>query len=567
MKHTLASAVNRFGETLSRRHSLSKVPSHFLAMSELHQSKSDDEASQTATHNDVLSGADVVEYAIAADAVPGPDAMEVAPSTETAMSAPEDLIPISLPVVHEQNPNFDAGLGAQGDPTVHRNPQNDHSGSHQNDQLDIGDFFDGEAEPSLYNQMDAHEAVHSNPGPPTGPPILYEHTFSAANPPSSSTGDHEDRGDFETGAAQVGRVDASTMGEVKNPLQKSGRHTVITGHLPDDDPYSIAVRQLGLKMVSSKMMEIGIESLSREAAFGRDLHEFLVSIGHPNYKIPVIGGGPLNLYKLTREVLLLGGVQNVVKKRAFRIVGQQLELPKSCTSAAFVLKNAYSRLLFHYEQKLVHNIDPENPSRSINIKMIVSAEKEREKQMRNSRSSNNSKRRMAAADEHKRRMPIPELVEGPNYNSQDPEFGDSISAYAHRTIAGNPAAAMGFGRNKRARMVFNGNIPGGAFAPDDHLSPEHYMSLVTSHPPEEHTLPAWASQVVREHNYQAFVDAAQALDEKREGEDPFSSDRAALRQPQQFQPQDPAVPVGVNEFDITATPHEFLAGGRLHALL
>ncbi len=227
-------------------------------------------------------------------------------------------------------------------------------------------------------------------------------------PTANETESHDSGGGTDTLGLVEGRVEASKMGEVENPLQKRGRHTVITGHLPYDNPYSIAERNLGIKMCSLKMQSTGVPSgMSREEAFARDLHEFLVEINLTGYKVPVIGGGPLDLFALMREVLLLGGVTNVVKKRAFRIVGQQLELPKSCTSAAFVLKNAYTRLLFYYEGKLVFDQTPENPCRNVNIKQIVAADKERDRieaKIRNGSNAPNAAAGIRRRDDRKRRM-------------------------------------------------------------------------------------------------------------------------------------------------------------------
>lgn len=95
-------------------------------------------------------------------------------------------------------------------------------------------------------------------------------------------------------------------------------------------------------------------SSSRRTRFARDLAAFLHERGTPPQKLPIIGGGNLDLFKLMYEVLLLGGVENVVNKRAFRIVAQQLQLPKTCTSAAYVLKGAYEKMLYAYEMSLVH---------------------------------------------------------------------------------------------------------------------------------------------------------------------------------------------------------------------
>lgn len=181
------------------------------------------------------------------------------------------------------------------------------------------------------------------------------------------------------------RVDIDSLPVMKSPLQKAGRHTVIRGRLRETHPFAIAARSLGYKLVS-KRYENEVGSRDQEAGrefFMRDLNAFLSEIGNRHFKIPVIGGGDLDLYMLTKEVMRLGGVQNVVRKRAFRIVAQQLEIPKTCTSAASVLKGAYEKLLFHYEQRLVYGKWPDDPDKAVNMKERVCEEKMKEKRARN----------------------------------------------------------------------------------------------------------------------------------------------------------------------------------------
>lgn len=184
--------------------------------------------------------------------------------------------------------------------------------------------------------------------------------------------------------AREGKVDIASLPVMKNPLQKAGRHTVIRGRLARDHPFSVGAYNLGYKLVSREHNgRIGATSdPGRRKFFMQDIKAFLKEIGNRHFKVPVIGGGDLDIYLLTREVMLLGGVQNVVRKRAFRIVAQQLGIPKTCTSAASVLKGAYERLLFHYEQRLVFGKWPENPMKAVNMKERVCEEKIKERRTR-----------------------------------------------------------------------------------------------------------------------------------------------------------------------------------------
>lgn len=180
-----------------------------------------------------------------------------------------------------------------------------------------------------------------------------------------------------------GRVEVSSLPVVDNPLQKSGRYTVIRGRLPDNHPFSVAANSLGITLVSKRGKRLN--NSKGEAAkrnFIEDLTQFLAELGEVHFKIPIIGGGELDLFLLAKEVMLLGGVRNVVRKRAFRVVAQQLGIPKTCTSAASVMKTAYEKLLFHYEQLLAFGKMPQNPKQAVNMKELVSVEREHEKKVR-----------------------------------------------------------------------------------------------------------------------------------------------------------------------------------------
>lgn len=200
-----------------------------------------------------------------------------------------------------------------------------------------------------------------------------------------SRSDDDDQGE----PIHTGRVDASGMEVLENPLSKSDRYTVIKGRLPDTDPFMKASKSLGKVFMSAELKRlmphyssVNVSNEDREANFMKDVEAFNKELNR-EFKIPIIGGGQLSLYALAMEVMKLGGLKNVVLNRAFRIVGQQLELPKSCTSAAFVLKNAYERLLYQYEQKLAFGINPSHPQRTIDMKELVSETRKQGSDRRN----------------------------------------------------------------------------------------------------------------------------------------------------------------------------------------
>lgn len=174
------------------------------------------------------------------------------------------------------------------------------------------------------------------------------------------------------------RICIEEMFPVENPLEKDGRNTVIRGRLPEDNPFAKAANSLGVKLFCFKQKSL--ESMPDEDSVRsnhlKDVFSFGIMTRGKKMKVPVIGGDHLNVYRLQREVLLLGGVKNVVENRAFRIVAQQLELPGSCTSAAYVLKGTYERYLYHYEQLIVFGYWPKKPNEVVNMKTIVNEGRE-----------------------------------------------------------------------------------------------------------------------------------------------------------------------------------------------
>ena len=74
--------------------------------------------------------------------------------------------------------------------------------------------------------------------------------------------------------------------------------------------------------------------------------------GKDSFKCPIISGRELDLYKLFTEVTNRGGFQVVSDTKQWKDVVSTLDLPSSCTSASFTVRNHYSRYLLSYEQSL-----------------------------------------------------------------------------------------------------------------------------------------------------------------------------------------------------------------------
>ena len=68
-------------------------------------------------------------------------------------------------------------------------------------------------------------------------------------------------------------------------------------------------------------------------------------MGNDNFKVPSIGGRELDLCKFFKAVILRGGYQRVSSFKLWKEIVNEFEIPPSCTSASFTLRNHYNRCL------------------------------------------------------------------------------------------------------------------------------------------------------------------------------------------------------------------------------
>ncbi|XP_020651167.3 AT-rich interactive domain-containing protein 2 isoform X2 [Pogona vitticeps] len=113
-------------------------------------------------------------------------------------------------------------------------------------------------------------------------------------------------------------------------------------------------------------------------AFLDELRQFHHSRGSPFKKIPVVGGRELDLHALYTRVTTLGGFGKVSEKNQWGEIVEEFNFPRSCSNAAFALKQYYLRYLEKYEK--VHHfgedddeVQPGNPKPQLPIGAIPSS--------------------------------------------------------------------------------------------------------------------------------------------------------------------------------------------------
>ena len=97
------------------------------------------------------------------------------------------------------------------------------------------------------------------------------------------------------------------------------------------------------------------EDREKSRLFKEELLKFNTLNGRENFKVPQIGGKELDLYRLYKEVVNRGGSTFVSENKQWKEIVNSLELPASCTSASFTLRNHYNRCLHAYESYFTKN--------------------------------------------------------------------------------------------------------------------------------------------------------------------------------------------------------------------
>ena len=85
--------------------------------------------------------------------------------------------------------------------------------------------------------------------------------------------------------------------------------------------------------------------------FKDQLIKFQKELGVENFKVPSLGGKELDLCKLYKAVVTRGGSYRVSNNKLWKEIVNEFEIPASCTSASFTLRNHYNKCLLPYEKK------------------------------------------------------------------------------------------------------------------------------------------------------------------------------------------------------------------------
>ena len=149
---------------------------------------------------------------------------------------------------------------------------------------------------------------------------------------------------------------ATTVASSPTPAVSNSDAPVRTTKPPE--LYMKAASEIGVRVVS---LPPAARSGSPRTDFIHDHSHFMAEIGR-EFSVRRLAGKEIDLFALYKAVLERGGLLNVISNRAFKLVARALAIPRACTSAPFILRVEYEKILFLYEQRHVCGVMPLNSS-------------------------------------------------------------------------------------------------------------------------------------------------------------------------------------------------------------
>lgn len=132
--------------------------------------------------------------------------------------------------------------------------------------------------------------------------------------------------------------------------------------LKDSSPESLAKKEMWIPMLggsgagrSPKLCfdNKGGETEGEQEAFAKEVEAFYKG-KHIEFKHPKFYKEDLNLLKLWRAVIELGGYEQVTSCKLWRQVGESFNPPKTCTTVSWTFRNFYEKALLDYEKHKMH---------------------------------------------------------------------------------------------------------------------------------------------------------------------------------------------------------------------
>ncbi|OMO72102.1 hypothetical protein CCACVL1_17943 [Corchorus capsularis] len=115
----------------------------------------------------------------------------------------------------------------------------------------------------------------------------------------------------------------------------------------------LAIPELGDKNPNLCFDNTGSDTEEEQAAFVKDVEAFHKE-KNLEFKHPKFYKEDLNLLKLWRAVIKLGGYEQVTSCKLWRQVGESFNPPKTCTTVSWTFRIFYEKALLEYEKHKIH---------------------------------------------------------------------------------------------------------------------------------------------------------------------------------------------------------------------
>lgn len=122
----------------------------------------------------------------------------------------------------------------------------------------------------------------------------------------------------------------------------------------------------GIKLPSYLEFDDEADEVRKCHSFKERVMSFQRDIGVENFKVPSIGGKELDLCRFFKAVILRGGSQRVSTNKLWKEIVNEFEIPPSCTSASFTLRNHYNRCLLAFEKQFYCQQGQVDPGTGLN---------------------------------------------------------------------------------------------------------------------------------------------------------------------------------------------------------
>ncbi|KAK9944443.1 hypothetical protein M0R45_010013 [Rubus argutus] len=173
----------------------------------------------------------------------------------------------------------------------------------------------------------------------------------------SESDDDDEKGDALTGGVSS-KTKLSLHPDIKEQVSKSKFHVGREAGMKSLDPERTFLLDPG-----ADGDESGTEE--EQAEFMKEVENFYKE-RHLEFKAPKFYKEELNLLKLWRAVIKLGGYEKVTSCKLWRQVGESFNPPKTCTTVSWTFRIFYEKALLEFEKHRWHGSElalPAEPSR------------------------------------------------------------------------------------------------------------------------------------------------------------------------------------------------------------